>query len=147
MELEREQNDLLIIAHESVLRVLYGYLMACNATDIPALSFPRNEIIEIIPASYNNEATRIAIPGIEEVLIPPSPEDIKIPVPPSGTITPSTCIYAEDLTFESILTVGNVISGLKYTQDRLKLAACAKWVTTQWFGNSCRAWRWTASPS
>ncbi len=47
LELEREQNDLLIIAHESVLRVLYGYLMACNAVDIPFLSFPRNEIIEV----------------------------------------------------------------------------------------------------
>jgi hypothetical protein len=47
LELEREQNDLLIIAHESVLRVLYGYLMACNSTDIPFLSFPRNEILEV----------------------------------------------------------------------------------------------------
>ena len=47
MELEREQNDLLIIAHESVLRVLYGYLMACNAADIPFLQFPRDEIIEV----------------------------------------------------------------------------------------------------
>ncbi len=88
LELEREQNDLLIIAHESVLRVLYGYLMACNATDIPALSFPRDEIIEVIPASYNNEATRIKIPGIHEDMIPSSPEDIKIPVPPSGSVTP-----------------------------------------------------------
>lgn len=61
--------------------------MALNATDIPALSFPRNEIIEIIPASYNNEATRIMIPGIDDIMIPASPEDIKIPVPPSGTIT------------------------------------------------------------
>lgn len=47
LELEREQNDLLIIAHESVLRVLYGYLMACNASDIPSLSFPRDEIVEV----------------------------------------------------------------------------------------------------
>ena len=47
LELEREQNDLLIIAHESVLRVLYGYLMACNAADIPLLTFPRDEIIEV----------------------------------------------------------------------------------------------------
>ena len=62
--------------------------MACNATDIPSLSFPRNEIIEIIPASYNNEATRITIPGIQDKLIPSSPEDIKIPVPPSGAVTP-----------------------------------------------------------
>jgi len=47
LELEREENDLLIIAHESVLRVLYGYLMACNAADIPKLEFPRDEIIEV----------------------------------------------------------------------------------------------------
>jgi 6-phosphofructo-2-kinase/fructose-2,6-biphosphatase 4 len=37
LELEREKSDLLIIAHESVLRVLYGYLMACDAMAIPKL--------------------------------------------------------------------------------------------------------------
>ncbi|KAL8897336.1 MAG: hypothetical protein Q9207_007265 [Kuettlingeria erythrocarpa] len=92
LELERQQDDLLIIAHESVLRVLYGYLMACNAADIPSLSFPRNEIVEIIPASYNNEATSIPIPDLPPEIIPPSPEDLQIPVPPSeapsGTATP-----------------------------------------------------------
>ena len=92
LELEREQNDLLIIAHESVLRVLYGYLMACAAQDIPSLEFPRDEIIEIIPASYNNQAKRIHISGLPERILPASPEDISIPVPPSippsGTITP-----------------------------------------------------------
>lgn len=62
--------------------------MACNATDIPSLSFPRDEIVEIIPASYNNEATRIKIPDLPAETIPASPEDIKIPVPPSGSITP-----------------------------------------------------------
>ncbi|KAI7578837.1 hypothetical protein KC346_g19291, partial [Hortaea werneckii] len=85
-------NDLLIIAHESVLRVLYGYLMACSAQDIPNLSFPRDEIIEIIPASYNNESRRIHIPGLPQKLIPASPEDIRIPVPPSvvpsGAVSP-----------------------------------------------------------
>ncbi|MCJ1299341.1 hypothetical protein MMC08_002133 [Hypocenomyce scalaris] len=90
LELEREQNDLLIIAHESVLRVLYGYLMACNAADIPSLCLPRNEIIEIIPASYYNEAKRITIPDCPEDIIPGSPEDIKIPVPPSGVVSPMT---------------------------------------------------------
>ena len=62
--------------------------MACNATDIPALSFPRNEIIEIIPASYNNEASRITIPNLPQEMIPPSPEDLQIPVPPSGVVSP-----------------------------------------------------------
>ncbi|KAF2397808.1 elongator complex protein 2 [Trichodelitschia bisporula] len=90
LELEREHNDLLIIAHESVLRVLYGYLMACNATDIPKLEFPRNEIIEIIPSSYSNVAKRIHIPGLPDHVIPGSPEDLKTPIPPSapGTISP-----------------------------------------------------------
>lgn len=90
LELEREQNDLLIIAHESVLRVLYGYLMACNAPDIPTLSFPRNEIIEIVPASYDNKAKRINIGDLPPEMIPSSPEGIKIPVPPSGAMTPVT---------------------------------------------------------
>ncbi|KAL3479430.1 6-phosphofructo-2-kinase-domain-containing protein [Aspergillus californicus] len=89
LELEREQNDLLIIAHESVLRVLYGYLMACNAADIPFLEFPRDEIIEIIPESYQNEARRVHIPDLPNEIIPGSPEDIKIPVPSSGLNTPS----------------------------------------------------------
>ncbi|PQE13909.1 hypothetical protein CJF30_00006712 [Rutstroemia sp. NJR-2017a BBW] len=88
LELEREQNDLLIIAHESVLRVLYGYLMACDAMNIPNLKFPRNEIIEIIPASYQNEAKRIHIDGLAPEIIPGSPEDIRIPVPPSGVTSP-----------------------------------------------------------
>ncbi|TVY47177.1 putative 6-phosphofructo-2-kinase/fructose-2,6-bisphosphatase [Lachnellula occidentalis] len=88
LELEREQNDLLIIAHESVLRVLYGYIMACDAMNIPHLHFPRNEIIEIIPASYQNEAKRITIPGVASNIIPASPEDIRIPVPSSGVVSP-----------------------------------------------------------
>ena len=62
--------------------------MACNATDIPKLSLPRNEIIEIIPASYNNMANRVTVPGIPRETIPGSPEDIRIPVPSSGAMTP-----------------------------------------------------------
>lgn len=106
LELEREENDLLIIAHESVLRVLYGYLMACNAADIPKLEFPRDEIIEvstllsthqvrplrttqIIPSSYNNVAKRIKIPGLPRSMVPGSPEDICMPVPPSGAVSPA----------------------------------------------------------
>lgn len=62
LELEREQNDLLIIAHESVLRVLYGYLMACNAADIPRLEFPRDEIIEVLPFLSQPNCHPLTIP-------------------------------------------------------------------------------------
>ncbi|KAK1655487.1 6-phosphofructo-2-kinase [Colletotrichum phormii] len=84
LELEREQSDLLIIAHESVLRVLYAYLMHCATMDIPILKFPRDEIIEIIPAAYQNEAKRVHIPGVDPKITPGSPEDIIIPVPGGG---------------------------------------------------------------
>jgi 6-phosphofructo-2-kinase/fructose-2,6-biphosphatase 4 len=62
--------------------------MACSAHDIPSLEFPRDEIIEVIPASYNNSAKRIHIPDLPQTIVPSSPEDIRIPVPPSGAVTP-----------------------------------------------------------
>ena len=121
LELEREQDDLLIIAHESVLRVLYGYLMACHATDIPRLSFPRNEIIEIIPASYNNAVTRIQIPGLPESTIPSSPEDLKIPVPPSqppsGVVTPMTLDSPEIGPAMPRLTIGSPQNSVSTPQE------------------------------
>lgn len=80
LELEREQNDLLIIAHESVLRVLYAYLMHCSTMEIPNLKFPRDEIIEIIPAAYQNEAKRIHIPGLDAKLPPGSPDMVQTPL-------------------------------------------------------------------
>ncbi|EPS41866.1 hypothetical protein H072_4187 [Dactylellina haptotyla CBS 200.50] len=73
LELEREHNDLVIIAHESVLRVLYGYLMACSTADIPEMKFGRDEIVEIVPASYNNIARRIPIPAGIHAEIPVTP--------------------------------------------------------------------------
>jgi 6-phosphofructo-2-kinase/fructose-2,6-biphosphatase 4 len=88
LELEREQNDLLIIAHESVLRVLYAYLMHCSTMDIPFLTFPRDEIIEIMPAAYQNEAKRIHIPGLDPKTFPTSP-DIRATV--GGSIPASGC--------------------------------------------------------
>lgn len=65
METERHEGDLLIIAHESVLRVLYGYLMASTVNDIPVLKFPKNEIVEIKPGAYYNTSTRIPIGGVD----------------------------------------------------------------------------------
>ena len=64
--------------------------MHCSTRDIPKLKFPRDEIIEIIPAAYQNEAKRIHIPGLDPKLIPGSPEDIRIPVPasPAGALPP-----------------------------------------------------------
>ena len=43
---------------------------------------------QIIPASYQNEVKRIFIDNVHSSIIPGSPEDIKIPVPQSGVVSP-----------------------------------------------------------
>lgn len=63
LEMERMSGDLLIIADETVLRVLYGYLMSCSCYDIPTLDFKSDEIIEIKFNAYSNSAKRIKIKG------------------------------------------------------------------------------------
>lgn len=61
LEMERACGDILIIGHESTLRVLYGYLMACSCSDIPSLEFTRDELIEISFSPFENTITRIPI--------------------------------------------------------------------------------------
>lgn len=80
--------------------------MACSATDIPSLQFPRDEIIEIIPASYNNSAKRIHIDGLPSPMVPASPEDIKIPVPPSGAVSPFSGIGTPNITASPVAGSG-----------------------------------------
>jgi 6-phosphofructo-2-kinase / fructose-2,6-biphosphatase 4 len=96
----------LIIAHESVLRVLYSYLMHCSTMDIPKLKFPRDEIIEIIPAAYQNEAKRVHIPGLDPKTIPGSPEDIRIPVPnePGANLPPIPGMNGPEPNIEVVVT-------------------------------------------
>jgi 6-phosphofructo-2-kinase / fructose-2,6-biphosphatase 4 len=76
--------------------------MACNATDIPKLEFPRDEIIEvwmcfglgdhlltllkIIPSSYSNVAKRIQIPGLPKGPGPRNPMDVSV-TPITFTVT------------------------------------------------------------
>lgn len=61
LEMERMCGDILIIGHESTLRVLYGYLMAFSCFDIPRLSFTRDQLIEISFGPFENKVTRIPI--------------------------------------------------------------------------------------
>lgn len=45
-------------------------------------------VLQIIPASYNNIAKRIKIEGLPDHLRPGSPQDIQMPAPPSAVPTP-----------------------------------------------------------
>ncbi|KAG9299515.1 hypothetical protein G9A89_020686 [Geosiphon pyriformis] len=66
LELEGEKNDVLIIAHETVLRCLYAYLFDRPENEIPQIAIPRNYLIEIIPSAYGCKETRMEIPIISE---------------------------------------------------------------------------------
>jgi 6-phosphofructo-2-kinase/fructose-2,6-biphosphatase 4 len=52
IELEREQEDLLIIGHASVIRCLLAYLIGLPPSEIPAIEVARGDLIEVVPASY-----------------------------------------------------------------------------------------------
>lgn len=49
-------------------------------------------LLQIIPASYQNEAKLIEIRDLDPAMIPGSPEDIRLPVPPSGLVSPMSGI-------------------------------------------------------
>lgn len=63
LELEHTKKDVLIIAHETTLRILYGYLLACSASSVPHLEFPRNILTEITFGPFRNTVEKIHIPG------------------------------------------------------------------------------------
>jgi hypothetical protein len=52
IELEKEQEDLLIIGHASVIRCMLSYLIGLPASEIPAIEIARGDLLEVIPASY-----------------------------------------------------------------------------------------------
>ena len=52
IELEREQEDLLIIGHASVIRCLLAYLIGLPAPEVPAIEVARGDLIEVVPTSY-----------------------------------------------------------------------------------------------
>ena len=50
--MEREQEDLFIIGHASVIRCLLAYLIGLPASEIPAIEIARGDLLEVVPASY-----------------------------------------------------------------------------------------------
>ncbi|KAG0330365.1 hypothetical protein BGZ99_004735 [Dissophora globulifera] len=62
LELEREKNDVLIVAHESVIRCLYGYLHGLAESEIPSLEIPEGVLLELTPMAYTIEEKRYQVP-------------------------------------------------------------------------------------
>ncbi|KAJ1886384.1 hypothetical protein LPJ66_009659, partial [Kickxella alabastrina] len=63
LELEREQDDILIIAPESALRCIYAYFAPEGLPNslIPTLAFPRSIFVELKPTAYGCKERRVGI--------------------------------------------------------------------------------------
>ncbi|KAJ2455824.1 hypothetical protein EV183_000439 [Coemansia sp. RSA 2336] len=68
LELERERDDILIIAPESALRCIYAYFAPQGLPDslIPTLAFPRSIFVELTPTAYGCKERRIGISSPHE---------------------------------------------------------------------------------
>lgn len=49
IEVERERECTCIVAHQAVLRALYGYFMNRNLEDVPRIEIPLHTLIELVP--------------------------------------------------------------------------------------------------
>lgn len=61
LELERQRDPVLIVAHQAVLRALYAYFTEIPAEDCPFLSVPLHTILELRPHAYGCEERRIPL--------------------------------------------------------------------------------------
>lgn len=51
--IENNDNDIIIIGHQAILRIIYGYLMNINIDEIPHIDMPLHTLIELTPNTYN----------------------------------------------------------------------------------------------
>ncbi|MFO0565152.1 MAG: 6-phosphofructo-2-kinase/fructose-2,6-bisphosphatase [Polyangiaceae bacterium] len=59
VDLERQRRPMLIIAHQAIIRALYGYLSGRPQEECPHLPIPLHTIIELTPTAYGYEEHRI----------------------------------------------------------------------------------------
>lgn len=60
-ELERQEEPLIIIAHQAVLRCLYAYFLDLPAEEIPFLSIPLHTLIRLEAKAYGCNEKRVRI--------------------------------------------------------------------------------------
>lgn len=61
VELERQRSPVLVIAHQAVVRALYGYLMGKPQDECPHLSIPLHTVIQLTPTENGYDEQRFAL--------------------------------------------------------------------------------------
>ena len=59
--IEHSDKIVIIVSHQAILRVIYGYLMGINIQEIPHIDMPLNTLIECSPNTYNFTKTYIKL--------------------------------------------------------------------------------------
>ena len=79
IEVERERECVCIVAHQAILRALYGYFTKTPLRDIPRLEVPLHTLIELVPKPDGRMAEeRVAIDvstGLASLVPPPVASD------------------------------------------------------------------------
>lgn len=57
MELERKENDVLMICHQGVMRCIYTYLMNIPLSEMPHINCELHSVIKLVPGAYSNTMT------------------------------------------------------------------------------------------
>lgn len=61
VELERQRRPVLVIAHQAVIRALYGYLMGKPQDECPHLTIPLHTVIQLTPTESGYDEQRITL--------------------------------------------------------------------------------------
>ena len=61
LELERQQDPVLVVSHNAVLRVLYGYLSDKPRNEVPHLDVPLHTVMNLTPRAYGCEIDTIPL--------------------------------------------------------------------------------------
>lgn len=66
IELERQRKPVLLIAHQAILRAIYGYFMDRPPEEIPYIEIPLHTVIQLTPTAYGCEEKRFPLLTITE---------------------------------------------------------------------------------
>ncbi|MCO4744874.1 MAG: 6-phosphofructo-2-kinase/fructose-2,6-bisphosphatase [Proteobacteria bacterium] len=61
IEIERQRRPLLVVAHQAVLRALYGYFLDKDPVAVPHLEVPLHMVIELTPHAYGATERRFEL--------------------------------------------------------------------------------------
>jgi len=64
LELERQQNPVLVVAHNAVIRVLFGYLADNEREEVPHIDVPLHTVIGLTPRAYGCEVTKTELSAV-----------------------------------------------------------------------------------